>query len=404
MATDENREGRPPDPTVGPSSVELFAKLGVTTLLVEPGQLTESKAPTGESGVSRPFRVLGTGGSTITGVSLDPELQQLLGTTSDNPALLAHQMITQMVGTWLADDQARGSILRIDESSDPDVVAARGRYDAVEKRYNEAKDKQSASAGTAEEQLKKLEQFRQFSSEATYPEDLAASHAQYLAAKALIDEIAASGTDVQLQGYSDYSGTKLRVQVWESNRDRVTQSFIDTAREYTVKNAFRQQEWLEKADPRLADLAKVLPEGDARLGEAKSAVAAMRAFIRQEQLEKAAKVFMRPEKYKGKDADALRALAKKAVMTKFPKSAILKVKLVSSGWGPPEGGVQWTDNTRSAIEVRTTSYFSVEVAAREGQDVMLHRVYLYKEKVNGKLQPAKSYVVGSQMMLAQNVK
>lgn len=286
----------------------------------------------------------------------------------------------------------------------PDVVAARGRYDAVEKRYNEAKDKQSASAGTAEEQLKKLEQFRQFSSEATYPEDLAASHAQYLAAKALIDEIAASGTDVQLQGYSDYSGTKLRVQVWESNRDRVTQSFIDTAREYTVKNAFRQQEWLEKADPRLADLAKVLPEGDARLGEAKSAVAAMRAFIRQEQLEKAAKVFMRPEKYKGKDADALRALAKKAVMTKFPKSAILKVKLVSSGWGPPEGGVQRTDNTRSAIEVRTTSYFSVEVAAREGQDVMLHRVYLYKEKVNGKLQPAKSYVVGSQMMLAQNVK
>ena len=114
----------PPDPTVGPSSVELFSKLGVTTLLVEPGQLTESKAPTGESGVSRPFRVLGTGGSTITGVSLDPELQQLLGTTSDSPALLAHQMITQMVGTWLADDQARGSILRIDESSDPDVVAA----------------------------------------------------------------------------------------------------------------------------------------------------------------------------------------------------------------------------------------------------------------------------------------
>jgi len=57
-------------------------------------------------------------------VSLDPELQRLLGTTSDSPALLAHQMITQMVGTWLADDQARGSILRIDESSDPDVVAA----------------------------------------------------------------------------------------------------------------------------------------------------------------------------------------------------------------------------------------------------------------------------------------
>lgn len=90
------------------------------------------------------------------------------------------------------------------------------------------------------------------SSEATYPEDLPASHAQCLAAKAPIDEIAASGTDVQLQGHSDYSGTKLRVEVWESNRDRVTQSFTDTAREYTVKNAFRQQEWLNKADLWLA--------------------------------------------------------------------------------------------------------------------------------------------------------
>mgnify|MGYP000859471365 CR=1 FL=1 len=74
------------------------------------------------------------------------------------------------------------------------------------------------------------------------------------------------------------------------------------------------------------------------------------------------------------------------------------------GWGRRAGGGQGTGNGGSAIEVRTRACFSVEVAAREGQDVMLHRVYLYKEKVNGKLQPAKSYVVGSQMMLAQNVK
>lgn len=49
-------------------------------------------------------------------------------------------------------------------------------------------------------------------------------------------------------------------------------------------------------------------------------------------------------------------------------------------------------------------YFKAEIAAKEGADVMLHRVYLYKEKVNGKLQPAKSYVVGSQLMLEKNVK
>lgn len=285
-----------------------------------------------------------------------------------------------------------------------DVVAARDRYDALEKQYNEAQNKETASAGTAEEQLKKLEKFRQFSPEATYPEDLVASQSTYLAAKALIDEIAAAGTDVQLKGHSDYTSTKLSVEVWERNRERVIQSFIDTAKKYTEKDTYRGQDWLDKVDQRLADLAKVASADDPKLAEARSTAETMRKSIRQEQLAKAAKVFMSPEKYKGKDGSALRALAKKAVMAKFPKAGILKIKLVSSGWGAPEGGAQWTDNTYSAVEVRTTSYFTVEVAAKQGEDVMLHRVYLYKSKVNGTMQSAKSYVVGSQMMLMKNVK
>jgi len=286
----------------------------------------------------------------------------------------------------------------------PDVVAARNRYDAVEKRYKEAQEKQEASAGLAEEQLKKLEGFRQFSPDATYPEHLVEIQSTYLAAKALINEIAEAGTDVQLQGYSDYKGTKLSVEVYESNLDRVVESFIETAKEYTAKNTTRMRSWLDLADKRLLDIEKLLPAGDPRIEQAQTSVREMHAFIRQEQLENAAKVFMRPDKYKGKDADAYRALAKKAVINKFPKAKILKINLVSSAWGAPEGGAQWTDNTRSAVEVRTTSYFSAEVAAKEGEEVMLHRVYLYKEKVNGKLQPAKSYIVGSQMMLEKNVK
>lgn len=286
----------------------------------------------------------------------------------------------------------------------PDVVAAKNRYDALEKRYNEAQEKESLSAGKAEEQLEKLKQFRQFSAEATYPEDLVNSQKTFIAAKTLIDEIAAAGTDVQLKGYSDYTMTKLNVEVWERNRDRVIQDFITTANEYTKKNVFRSQEWLDKVDQRLTDLSKLMSADDPRLTEARTSADRMRKSIRQEQLEKAAKVFMSPERYKGKDANTLRALAKKAVITKFPKAAILKIKLVSSGWGAPEGGLQWTDTTRSAVEVRTTSYFTVEIATKHGQDVMLHRVFLYRSKVNGVAQSAKSYVVGSQMMLEKNVK
>ncbi len=286
----------------------------------------------------------------------------------------------------------------------PDVVAARNRYETLENRYNEAQEKKNASAGKADEQLEKLKQFRQFNSSATYPEDLVASLSQYQAAKALIDEIKAEGTDVQLSGYSDYNMTKLNVELWAQNRDRVTNDFIDKAKDYTKNNVSRDQDWLDKTDQRLGDLAKIFSVDDPKLTEAKTTIGNMHTFIRQEQLAKAAKVFMSSEKYKGKDANALRALAKKAVKDKYPKADILKVKLTSSKWGAPEGGAQWTDNTHSAVEVRTTSYLSAEIAARQGQDVMLHRVYLYKSKVNGQMQPAKSYIVGSQMMLEKNVK
>ncbi len=285
----------------------------------------------------------------------------------------------------------------------PDVVAARDRYDALEKRYNEDKDKAAANAGKADEQLRKLEQFRQFSVDAAFPEDLVATQAKYQAAKALIDEIAAVGTDVQLSGYSDYTQTKLRVEVWEKNREKVIDEFIATAKKYTEKNVSREQDWLDLVEKRLADLAKLLPD-DPRVGEARTSADTMRAAIRQEQLERAAKVFMRPEKYKGKEANSLRALAKSAVMKKYPNARILKIKLVGSNWGAPEGGLQWTDNTRSSLETRTTQYFSIEVAVKQGQDVMLLSVYAYKAKVNGKMQPARSYVIGSQLMLEKNVK
>jgi hypothetical protein len=286
----------------------------------------------------------------------------------------------------------------------PDVVAARNRHDAVEKRYNEAKDKAEASAGKAEEQLKKLEQFRDFVANAAYPEELVPSLAKYEAAKALLAEIAGAGTDVQLQGHSDYSMTKTKVEVFEKDREKVIDEFTATAKAYTAKNASRELSWMQSIDTRIAALEKLFPPDEPRLGQARTAAEDLKTFVKQEQMEKAAKVFMRPEKYKGKDANALRTLARKPLSAKDPAAKILKIKLVSSKWGPPEGGLQWTDTTRTSLEVRTTSYFSVEIAAKTGEETRLYRIYLYKDKVNGKLQPAKSYVVGSELMLEKNAK
>ncbi|MFN8049857.1 MAG: hypothetical protein U0Q22_00260 [Acidimicrobiales bacterium] len=112
----------PPDATVGPQSVALLGRLGISSLVVDPRQLTGARAPSGESGVTRPFRV-GGGSASITAVSLDPTLQQLLS-TGDRPApLVAHEIVAQLFATWLADDRERGSVLQIDDTADPDVVA-----------------------------------------------------------------------------------------------------------------------------------------------------------------------------------------------------------------------------------------------------------------------------------------
>ena len=114
----------PPDTSVGPAGVELLTKLGIAALIVDPDQLAPAKPPSGESGFSRPFRVVGKGDAQVSALSLDPDLQSLLASPDDEAGLAAHQMITSMVGSWLADDHQRGAVLRIDDRADAAVVAA----------------------------------------------------------------------------------------------------------------------------------------------------------------------------------------------------------------------------------------------------------------------------------------
>lgn len=111
----------PVDPTVGPAAVSMLSRLGLTTLVVDPARLAETRAPADESGFSRPFRVVGAGEATIGAVSIDPALQALLAATSD-PALAVNRIIALMIGEWLADDDARGSVLQVDPVADQTVA------------------------------------------------------------------------------------------------------------------------------------------------------------------------------------------------------------------------------------------------------------------------------------------
>ena len=112
----------PVDTTAGPNGVDLLGRIGVASMVVTPDQLTAARPPSGESGTTRPFRIKGTD-STITAMMLDPTLQTLLDTPTADPVLAAHQLVTQLMGAWLADSAHRGAILDIDDRAEPDVVA-----------------------------------------------------------------------------------------------------------------------------------------------------------------------------------------------------------------------------------------------------------------------------------------
>lgn len=114
----------PVDPTVGPTGVGLLTRLGISSLVVEPGQLVEAKPPTGESGFTRPFRISGPDDAAVTGIALDPVLQELLVDSDNGPGLASHQMITAMVASWIADDRERGTVIRLGDDADPEIVAA----------------------------------------------------------------------------------------------------------------------------------------------------------------------------------------------------------------------------------------------------------------------------------------
>lgn len=113
----------PVDSSIGPASVSLLDRLGIDVLIVEADQLGDEQGPPSESGATRPSRVVGSDAS-IPAVTLDPQAQALLETSSDDPELTASQLLALMFGSWLADEHERGSVIRTDESTDLRVAEA----------------------------------------------------------------------------------------------------------------------------------------------------------------------------------------------------------------------------------------------------------------------------------------
>lgn len=107
--------------------------------------------------------------------------------------------------------------------------------------------------------------------------------------------------------------------------------------------------------------AAVLAENKARQGARKSATR------------------VKPDKYKGDDAEALRAFAKQLVPKKYEDAKPLRVTIFTPEW-KEETVVEWTDSTHSALRRRTTRELMFCVASEQPDGVFRLFGYLNQDR------------------------
>jgi hypothetical protein len=112
---------------------------------------------------------------------------------------------------------------------------------------------------------------------------------------------------------------------------------------------------------------------------------------------------MLPEKFGGKERDALKDKAQAVVTGDFPDAKILRVNVISPDW-KEERVLEFTDTTRSAVRYRITRSVTVQLAAKRGGDCYLYSVYVGKDRLSdGSWGQYKGHIMFTDRMLEKNV-
>jgi len=111
---------------------------------------------------------------------------------------------------------------------------------------------------------------------------------------------------------------------------------------------------------------------------------------------------MKPDVYKGKDADSLKTLAKSIVMKAHPKAKILRVSITSKAW-ERESVIEFTDTTKSALQHRVTNGVYAQAAAKEGTDCLIYTLFLHKDSIGGAQGELQGHIMYQDRILEKNV-
>jgi hypothetical protein len=167
--------------------------------------------------------------------------------------------------------------------------------------------------------------------------------------------------------------------------------------------AFLQADILPELRRRIEREEVFLSPGDNRLTRSQARVAELEKADGELRRQRVAETRMRPELYSGSDRDAVAKKSAEIVAKARPGAKILGTAVVSPGW-KEESVVEYTDTTKSALRHRVTQSLTVEVAAGEKGEALLHTLDISRDrKSDGAGGELYGHIMYSRPILEENV-
>ena len=235
---------------------------------------------------------------------------------------------------------------------------------------------------------------------------------------ALLDEYSKAGlTDISDELAEAQRQLQYAVQTFQASyKEHVERCLQDAERSAGEIDSFlkRQESAAAQAIPleksqlgqlrQKIDAAEGVAEpGNARVTALRSQFSALEkrdAALRQAHIEQTR---MTPDRYAGGDLSQLKQRAERIVTEKTPGAKVLRTTVISADW-KEESVIEPTDTTHTALRFRTTRSVTAQVAAKQGDKVLLHTLDLSKDlQADGSWGSVYGHIMFSDPMIEKNV-
>jgi hypothetical protein len=205
---------------------------------------------------------------------------------------------------------------------------------------------------------------------------------------------------------SNYDASLAQVVAGVNQRLDNQQASLDMNKDWRTdpsKTPVPQNEGaLQELSAAVAAAATLLPADDARLAALNAKLAAILKENEERKVALLERTLLGPDRFKGKEAAAIKTAAKAAVTKKHPGATILRGTIPDAAWRT-EAVIESTDTTNTALQYRFTRWVSVHIAARTDGQLCKYTVYVGIDKVNGSAGALQGHVMFTDKMLEKNL-